>query len=101
VVVGNPPRTKLNASIGLHGSINPVLVAKLKILKLVIGRQKLVTGGDLPPGMELVSIIGVALPRDRPCPLASATPQRADRGGANPEPGAETERDRLYEKTAA
>ena len=27
---------------------------------------------DLPPCMEPVSIIRVALPRDRPCPLAEA-----------------------------
>ena len=33
-------------------------------------------------------ITRAALPRDRPCPLGSATPHQADRGGATPGPGA-------------
>jgi hypothetical protein len=31
--------------------------------------------------MEIGSVIRVALPKDRPCPLAEASPERAGRGG--------------------
>ena len=51
----------------------PLLQAAQNVVPVAVtAGDKVESLRDLPPCMEPVSIIRVALPRDRPCPLAEA-----------------------------